>query len=254
MKEYEIEVRHMQWTPTELFADFKAVSSFISDNGSAVHIPLPDENQPAIFAIYLWALDSTQESPNYRIARRFVLTDNTSYIVTSEDNPIIPTTAFEDSDLEWQVELVPVHLNWTNHFYNTWHIHTNLLLPIRGDGNLSISGVFEQETGELPVSGTDNVDGVVNFLYHYIRHSPREYEEQNFTDVIDPLSQQLLLDNTTIRDGDTLQVTIKAVDIMNNTLDSSITLYIDSTPPQIFNIQFDSAKGQIQFNSFDTHR
>ena len=268
MKQYEIEVRNVMWTPTELFADFKSIWSGISNGETPIEISLPDIGQPHMFAIYLWALDSSQESPNYRVARRFVLTDNTSYLVASECNPIIPTTASEETNREWQVHLVPVHLNWTNHFYNNWHVHTSLLLPIRADGNLSISGVFEQETGELPVSGTDNVDGVVNFQYHYIRFSPREYEEQNFTDVIDPLSQQLLLDNTTVKDGDTLEVTVKAIDIMNNTLDSSLTLYIDSTPPLITNMYLvkdgydsvfvhnstDLSKMNMTFYAFDQHR
>lgn len=166
MKMYEVEVRDVIYTPTELYADFKSLATYES-YGEAVNVTLPDRSEPSVYAIYLWALDSTQESPNYRIARRFVLTDNTSSVDIHTEHPIIITSASSKSGLKWQTHLGPVKLDWEKHFYNTWHVHTNLLQPIRSEGNLSITGAFEQETGELPVSGTPNVDGVVDFKYRY---------------------------------------------------------------------------------------
>ena len=223
-----------------------------------------------MFAIYVWALDNTQESSNYRIARRFVLVDNTSFIETSDENPIVPTSAFPDSEYEWQVELVPVVVDWTSHFYNNWHVHTNLLLPIRSETNTSqpIVGIFEQETGDLPVTGTANVDGVVNFLYKYRKYSPSGEEKSNFSFVPNPLSQQLTIMDTTVADGDTLEITIKAIDIMNNTLDDSITLYVDSSPPIVEEMYLmkdgyrylfvhnttDLSEMDMVFIAYDTHR
>lgn len=170
MKSYEIEVRDVIYSFTELYADFKSLETYVSF-GEPVLINLPDRYEPSMFAIYLWALDSTQESPNYRIARRFVLTDNTSAVEINHDDPIYVTSASSETNMEWQTNLNPIKFDWEKHFYNNWHVHTNLLLPIRSEGNLSITGTFEQETGELPVSGTPNVDGVVNFMYKYHRRS-----------------------------------------------------------------------------------
>ena len=166
MKEYELEIRDVLYTPTELYADWKSIISHITPQGGLLNVTLPDRGQPHMFALYLWAIDSTQESGNFRIARRFVLVDNTSKVTTSEQHPINIITANPDSDFEWQIRLIPVILDWTNHFYNSWHVHTNLLLPIREETNTGhpIVGVFEQETGKLPVSGTPNVHGLVNCM------------------------------------------------------------------------------------------
>ena len=270
MKAYELELRDVVPTPFELYADWKPLTSNLTEEGGSFSFTLPDRGQPHMFALYLWALDSTQESSNYRTARRFVLVDNTSEVQTSADHPIIPETAYPESDLEWQVNLVPVYLTWKNHFCNDWHIHTNLLLPIRSESNTSqpIEGIFEQETGDLPVSGTPNIDGVTNFMYSFKKISSHGNEVAPFKDVPDPLSQCLNLSETTINDGDELQITIKAIDVMNNTLDDFLTLYIDSSPPIIKDMYLmkdgyrylfvhdstDLSKMDMVFSSFDTHR
>ena len=270
MKEYYVELRDVIYTPSELYADWSAIDSDIAQDGTSLNVTLPDRGQPHMFALYVWALDHTQESSNFRIARRFVLVDNTSYVLTSEDDPIVPTTANPDSDYEWQIDLIPIVIDWTNHFYNTWHVHTNLLLPIRTDDNssMAITGVFEQETGELPVSGTANVDGVVNFQYQYYKISNSGDEEIEWQNVPDPLSQTLTLSTLGIDDGDTVGISIKAIDIMNNTLVDSIVLYIDSSPPTVEEMYLvkdgyrylfvhdstDLSQMDMQFSAYDAHR
>ena len=38
-----------------------------------------------------------------------------------------------------------------------------LLSPVKPEANLSVTGHYDQTTGLLNVSGTDNVDGIVKF-------------------------------------------------------------------------------------------
>ena len=270
MKEYELDIRDVVYTPTELYADWKSIVSYITPEGELLNFTLPDRGQPHMFALYLWAIDSTQESGNFRIARRFVLVDNTSEVLISENYPISAISANPDSDFEWQIRLMPVILDWTNHFYNSWHVHTNLLLPIRGETNTShpIEGVFEQETGELPVNGTPNVHGIVKFMYKYHKTSRHGDEVTTFADVPNTLLQKLSLHETSIHDGDTMHITIKAIDIMNNTHMDSIILYIDSSTPIIEDIylmkdgyrylfvhnETDLSKMNMVFTSYDVHR
>ena len=270
MKGYEIEVRDVIPTPHELYADWASFATYVSEGGEMVNISLPDREQPHMFALYLWALDSTQESPNYRIARRFVLVDNTSDVVTNDNYTMVVTTAYELADFEWQVELAPIIVRWAGRFYNTWHVHTNLLLPIRTDDNssMAITGVFEQETGELPVTGTDNVDGVVEFQYRYYKISEGDDEEIEWTAVPDPLSQTVTLSTLSIADGDTVSISIKAIDVMNNTLDDDIIVYVDSSPPTIDEIYLvkdgyrylfvhdstDLSEMNMTFVAYDAHR
>ena len=265
-----MELRDVIYTPDELYADWKIVASNISEGGMPLQVTLPNRGQPHMFAIYVWVLDNTQESSNYQIARRFVLVDNSSFVDTSDENPIVPITANPEADYEWQVNLLPVELVWTSHFYNTWHVHTNLLLPIRQEDNMSqpITGIFDQIIGDLPVRGTENIDGIIDFMYKYIKTSPRNHEETEFEFVSEPLEQKLVLSETSILDGDTLYVTIKAIDIMNNTFDDSITVFIDSSPPIIdeaylvkdgYRYLFvhnstDLSKMNMTFLAYDSHR
>ena len=231
MKEYEIELREVHHTPTELFADFKSIATYVSKGGEAIPVPLPEREIPSMYALYLWALDNTQEGPNFMTARRFVLTDNSSSVVINQEKPIIPVTASPVTGYEWQVQLVTIELDWQNHFHNSWHVHTNLLLPIRSDGNNT--GVFEQLTGELPVSGTANVDGIVDFEYAYFKLSPDGNETGQYKAVPNPLEQKLTLSEVTVEDGDVVYISLRAKDIMNNTEQDTIRLNIDSSPPLI---------------------
>ena len=270
MKEFELDIRDVIYTPAELYADWKSIAGHVTQQGDWLNFTLPDRGQPHMFAMYLWAIDSTQESGNFRIARRFVLVDNTSKILISENHPITAISASPAASFEWQIKLIPIILDWTNHFYNSWHVHTNLLLPIREETNTShpIEGVFEQETGDLPVSGTPNVHGLVNFMYQYNKTSIHGDEVTQFLDVPNTLSQKLSLHETKIEDGDIMEITIKAIDIMNNTNQDRITLYIDSSPPIIEKIylvkdgyryifvhnETDLSKMNMVFTSYDVHR
>ena len=233
-----------------------------------MNITLPERDEVSMYAIYLWVLDSTQEGPNFQISRRFVLSDNTSYVELNEAHPLFVSTASSESNLEWQTHLNRVKLYWSKHFYNTWHVHTNLLLPIRSEGNMSISGPFEQETGELPISGTPNVDGIVNFQYGYHRLSVTGEENVALKDVPDALTERLIVTDFNPEDGDVVEFRIKAIDIMNNTLDDNVTIMIDSTDPLIKDMYLmkdgyrqifvhnstDLSDMDMTFKSYDPHR
>jgi hypothetical protein len=65
----------------------------------------------------------------------------------------------------WQTDVsVPLCVNWTDHFYNTNLSKNNFLLPVaQGNYSQDFYGHYDQTTGVLPVSGTDNVMGVIQF-------------------------------------------------------------------------------------------
>ena len=216
----------------ELQASHETIKTFeLSKNTTSVCVAL-NVSDPIMYALYLTAKDSTQQDVNFQMSRRFVLIDNTSYIVTNSTFNIIPTSASKASNYEWQTNTDPVDITWADHFYNDWFVHTNWLLPIAPDEY--VSGIFEQETGELPVSGTPNVDGIVNFMYRYTHVANDSKRHTVYKNVPDPLNESLTL-NTSLQDGDTLLIDIKAIDVMNNTLVDSLTLHIDSSPPVLDN-------------------
>ena len=109
---------------------------------------------------------------------------------------------------------------------------------------------------------------MVNYQYKYYRISDAGNQVTPFKNVPDPLSQQLTLNESLVEDGDTLEITLRAIDIMNNTLEDSITLYIDSTPPVIKDMYLmkdgyrylfvhnttDLSDMDMVFTSYDPHR
>ena len=64
----------------------------------------------------------------------------------------------------WQTSVSEdICVNRKGRFLNTAMKQNNFLSTIKPDTANAITGHYEQTTGLLPVSGTDNVDGVVKF-------------------------------------------------------------------------------------------
>ena len=63
----------------------------------------------------------------------------------------------------WQTRVSEdICVNWTGRFLNKAMKQNNFLSTIKPNHSI-ITGHYEQTTGLLPVSGTDNVGGVVKF-------------------------------------------------------------------------------------------
>ena len=228
---YELSIRYVMHNVDHLETSFESIHTYeLEQNTSSLTIPF-NASTPSVYALYLTSKDSAQDT-NAQQSRRFVLVDNFSNLVTNSTFNIIPISASVDTGYEWQTNTGPIELTWINHFYNNWHVSNNLLLPIVSDPDETITGIFEQETGELPVSGTPNVDGIVNFMYRFKQISNDSEQQTRFTNVPYPLNESLLLD-IPLSDGDSLLIYIKAIDIMNHTLVDYISLNIDSSPPII---------------------
>ena len=197
-------------------------------NVKQITFDLPELSNPMLFAIYLTTLDI---AGNYKFSRRFVLYDKASVIETDETKPIHALTANPATGHQWQASHEPMLVDWKDHFYNDWHRHTNFLWPVRTFPN--ISGVFEQETGVLPVSGTDNVHGITIFEYSYEKFHPSGNISVDFSPISNVKDEQVSLSSLTLEDGDTVNVTIKAKDIRENTVTGNIVVYVDASPPMI---------------------
>ena len=52
---------------------------------------------------------------------------------------------------------------WAGRFYNTDMRNNNFLMKVSADNGREIHGRYDQASGVLPVSGTDNVAGVTRF-------------------------------------------------------------------------------------------
>ena len=191
-------------------------------------LDLPETPDPMMYAVYLTTLDV---AGNFKMTRRFVIVDNTSYIEMDPDNPPHVSTADPDTDYLWQTKNNSLFfVDWNGYFFNEKYQQHNFLWPIMQDGN--VSGVFEQETHPLPVSGTPNVHGIVDFQYALnVRRFNGTEEHYHYQSIIDLTTEGVLLTYIVLLDGDLLQIDIKAEDIMINSIIDSTTVHFDSSPP-----------------------
>ncbi|XP_069134690.1 uncharacterized protein [Argopecten irradians] len=227
---------------------------------SPVNISIPSNlPNPAMYAIFL---EVTDVANNVRQARRFVMFDNSSTVTSRDDKPFYSTTASQKTNHKWQTNLGQICYSWTDKYYNDKFHTLNLLKPIRDDPHGLISGVYEQTTGILPVSGTENIHGITRF-YYTLR---REGHILNQTKVPDFTSQTLCV-SPKLTDGETCRLDLVAEDIFNQTYADSLVTYIDSSGPEIFDVWLvrdgyerfyvhysnDLSKMILAFKSLDVH-
>ncbi|WAR13865.1 hypothetical protein MAR_003970 [Mya arenaria] len=116
-------------------------------------------------------------------------------------------------------------------------MHNKLLNPVTpAQFNLiPTDSVYEQNKGLLPVSGTTNVDGIIQFNLNWLRFDrfgfkgSDEQAVQNFT-------RQRTCKSLNMSDGDTFVFHVNAIDIVNNSLVRNRTVFIDRTIPNVNNI------------------
>ena len=212
--------------------DFTVVADYnVTAGTEEFDFELPELDVPMLYAIYMHVLDI---AGNYRIMRRFVLFDNISSLVMDETRPLSPISANPDTKYLWQVHLDPIIVDWQQHFYNDEFRYKNYLVEIETDGN--VTGIFEQTDEPLPVSGTPNVHGITSFKYKYNKISPSSNVSAPYHEISTVTDQQVTLNNLPIEDGDAVDVSILATDIMGNTIDDSFRMFIDSSPPILQNL------------------
>ncbi|XP_069134181.1 uncharacterized protein [Argopecten irradians] len=214
---------------------------------SPVDITIPSNlPNPAMYTVVLEVKDI---AGNVRQARRFVLFDNSSKVVTRDDRPFYSTTASQGTGYKWQTNLGQICYSWTDRFINDKFYHLNLLKPIKADYHGLISGIYEQTTGLLPVSGTENVHGLTRFRYTLSRDDDLIIQE---TDVPNFTSQMLCI-SPTLSDGETYRLHLMTEDIMSHSYEESVTIHIDSSEPDIADVWLEKVGYERLFvhNSID---
>ncbi|XP_053381645.1 uncharacterized protein LOC123528459 [Mercenaria mercenaria] len=185
-------------------------------------------DSPRLYSVNLEVKDAAD---NVRQARRFVLYDSTTNITSRPDKPFTVSSASMASNYTWQTHHNDICLNWTDHFYNQFYMDNLLLGKINSAAHGLITGIYEQQTGLLPVNGTSNVHGIVQYKFSW-----------SLDGVISPiivvpkLLDQLYCHSLHLKDGQTYILNIEAIDIVNNTLSENRTVFIDRSVPHINNI------------------
>jgi len=256
---FEINIYEVtQSTPTSLMRDTKTVGNYtLEPNATEVEITLPDKN-PMLYVIFL---DVKDRANNVRQARRFVLFDQSSVILKNNRVPFKVTSASIKSNLKWQVNNEKLCFSWKGRFYNNGSRKNNLLRPVKLEDR--IHGKYDQIDGPLSVNGTQNVNGVTGYKYTLEKNN---INTALYGTVPNFLSESICL-AADIKDGDIFTFTLQSIDIMNHTLNDSVSVNIDTSVPEITDIWLvrdgqeqiyvhhssDLSLMTIKFKSFDIH-
>ncbi|XP_052220285.1 uncharacterized protein LOC127837360 isoform X3 [Dreissena polymorpha] len=217
-------------------------------------------NSPRLYCITLEVKDVAD---NVGQSRRFMLFDNTSFIETWKENSYKFDSASPETNFTWQTHHNDICLNWKNYFINMFYLKNELLNKIESEPHGQITGVYEQTTGLLPVGGTPNVHGIIQYFVSWKLNNGAFTEEQLVPNVLN----QRFCTNLNVADGQTYTFNIRPVDIVDNTFNESRTVYIDRSPPHINNIWLkkdgyemlyvhnstDLSKMQMTFDALDPH-
>lgn len=239
-----------------LIMDEKGQSYNVSNDEANITLP----HEPALYGIALEVLDN---AGNVKSARRFVMFDNSSEIKINFLKHLKVDSANPETNYTWQTHRTRSCLSWDDRYYNSYNYRCNLLRKIQKDFHGVYQGIYEQQTGILPVSGTKNVHGITSFYYSWFKENQKVSTEvaiPNFPD------QKLCVD-LGVKDGETHTITITSKDLMENTLSENITFYVDASVPDIEEVWLskdgvrqlfvhnstDLAQMVLQFKTFDSH-
>ncbi|KAK7460765.1 hypothetical protein BaRGS_00038812, partial [Batillaria attramentaria] len=228
---YKLELHEVDVHSTQLSVKESALKNFTTEwpeTGGPydVHFQLPELDAVRLYAIILEVHDN---AGNVGYARRLVLYDNSSTVEVA--TPLKVTSANPRTSYKWQtnVSSKDICLSWNGTFYNSALIQNNFLKPVASDTARGITGTYDQTTGPLPVSGTDNSNGIVKFELAY---KVGQGSATGFTSLADTHSQTRCY-GTTLTDGQTYTSFIRATDIMGNSRTESVIVSIDHTGPDV---------------------
>lgn len=213
--------------------------------------------------LYCISLEVKDFANNVRHARRYLLYDNTSFIETSLQHPYWCTSASMATNFVWQTHHHEVCLSWDGHFVNRFYMENEFLNAIKTDPKGQIAGIYEQIDGVLPISGTKNVYGIIEYLISWSLDFGSFSEKISVPNFLN----QSFCRYIALKDGQTYTFNVLAKDIINNTFNENITVHIDQSAPHLQNIWLikdgygalyvhdgtDLSKINLAFEALDTH-
>ncbi|XP_071123054.1 uncharacterized protein [Mytilus edulis] len=189
--------------------------------------------EPGMYTIHLSAFDNANNS---KTGRGIFLFDNESVVTLHGDDMKCPT-ASKDTAYLWVIEDIPsVKIIWPGRFQNIRHnasMWLESVLPLAA----GTDPIYEDLYGNRTSSAIQHVDGIVDFQVAYEVHDPTLKDFQIFTSLpANQLDDEFVSLAVDWGDGDRLNVTVQAFDILRESNIESLVVYRDVSPPIIENI------------------
>ena len=189
-------------------------------------ISLNKSDKPALYCVMLEVKDVAD---NVQQARRFVLYDNTTSIKPMPNKYFIVSSASKESNFSWQTHHHDICLDWDHYFFNRFYYDNELLNPIEPDRNGLINGVYDQFDGILPIAGTPNIHGIIEYRFSWALNEGFSSNQS----ILLGFKNQTYCHHFPVNDGETYTLIITAVDIANHTYEENRTVHIDRSVPHI---------------------
>ncbi|CAG2185452.1 unnamed protein product [Mytilus edulis] len=210
-------------------------------NGPAVHrdekisvhtseqiLKLP---KPGMYSMILTSID---KAGNHQSARCLVFYDDISVVDIKHTKRIKVNEASAKTNYTWvSVDDVELSVTWPDRFLNERHEKHGWLYEVAA--YVGVQEEYDDLYGPRKVSPIDNIHGIVKFEIKYEVYGPYLKANQSFTQTANVLSQAEYL-NITWEDGYRLDITVKALDILDNYKDDIISVYKDVSSPVIQNL------------------
>ena len=201
----------------------------VDNNVDNLLISLNNSAKPALYCIMLEVKDVAD---NVQQARRFVLYDNTTFIETMPNKSFIVSSASRESNFTWQTHHHDICLDWDHYFFNRFYYDNELLNPIEPDINGLIDGVYDQFDGILPITGTPNIHGIIEYRFSWALNGGLPSNQS----IVPNFQNQTYCHHFSVNDGETYTLIITAEDIASNSYEENRTVHIDRSVPHIENM------------------
>nr|XP_034314147.1 uncharacterized protein LOC105348718 isoform X1 [Crassostrea gigas] len=227
LQKYQYEVHELGHDGSELYEQ-KMVKSptDLSLNATQASFEVPN---PGMFAIHFSAYD---KAGNYKTSRKVLLYDNISEVTFKPGKVTRVITASSETNYEWVTKDTQyVDILWKDRFLNHRHEINRWLNKVKL--NKAVESRYDDHYGERQVDLIPNVHACVDFKVAYnVTDTSGIVDSQDFTSVSSITAQGNQL-NLPWSDGNKLDVTVRAIDVLGKYLDESVTVYRDATPPLI---------------------
>ena len=183
--------------------------------------------------IYSFVLTVVTAGNHTQLARQLVLVADYS----AANLEIVPKNPIKIDSLQhwpWKNSKEDLQVSWHGHFMNRFIVrHPHYLLPVQNIPGLLSE--YDQAFGQLSVHGTPNDQGVISFAYvvcsvHVGKKKCKNgWPSPRLTSSVSLRYPELLVT------GSTLDIQIYAGGVLGGSVSSTVTLYVDLTPPTVWN-------------------
>ncbi|XP_071153805.1 uncharacterized protein [Mytilus edulis] len=257
---YQYELYELQYDGSSL-----KENNFISASDKIPHTHSQSEfnvTTPGMYSIIFTVFD---KAGNHKSTRSVFLFDDESVVETTPGTRIIVTESTANTNYTWVVQnMTHLHVSWTGRFTNERHHVRHWLEQLAP--NKHVDKLYDDNFFVRKIDWFTNVLGVVKFDVNYTVTGPDVTSFLEYKNV-DDILQELEVLEVSWEDGQKLDISVKATDIVWEFIEESITVYKDTSQPMIENLWLsrdskeelyvhhieDFSKMTIEWDTFDYH-